>query len=252
MKRSFHLLAAAALAMTTFPAWPWNGRVVAVPTGDTVTVSHGAKRVRLHLDGIEAPARRAAGWRDSRDSLAEVCLQRRAKITPTTNRDAQVACRMGSYWTDAALYQVDQGEARLAASEVRPNYVTAQNRAQAQCVGIWSGSVCAALAGGTFGSSGSSTGSSGGTITYRVYGSATEANITVETPDGTEQHTVSLPWSRTYHFADGDFVYLGASNQAATGTVSASIALNGNPVKTATSTAAYGGASVSCSRGRDC
>jgi len=61
-------------------------------------------------------------------------------------------------------------------------------------------------------------------ITYKVFGSGTsEASLTFETPEGTSQQVVTLPWQRSYSFPAGSFVYLSAQNEEDYGCITAQI-----------------------------
>jgi len=75
--------------------------------------------------------------------------------------------------------------------------------------------------------------------TYRVSGTAKSASLTYETPTGTEQRTVNLPWSKTYKFSKGDFAYISAQNQGEVGTVKVEIKVDGTVWKHAESSGAY-------------
>jgi hypothetical protein len=82
-------------------------------------------------------------------------------------------------------------------------------------------------------------------INYRVTGSAQRASITMETPQGTEQHEVSIPWtSPTYTFKGMNHAYVSAQNQGESGTVSVVLVVNGSTYKQATSSGAYSIATV--------
>lgn len=81
-------------------------------------------------------------------------------------------------------------------------------------------------------------------VTYRVegYGSAslTYANRT----GGTEQRTVTLPWTLKFRAHDGDSLYLSAQGQEYA-SLTTSISIDGRLVKDATSSGDYSIAAVS-------
>lgn len=82
----------------------------------------------------------------------------------------------------------------------------------------------------------------GYTVRYEVTGTARYVSITLENDSGgTEQlDKTSVPWSRTYYgFRRGDFVYLSAQNQGDSGSVVATIYVNGSQWKQSESTGAY-------------
>ena len=77
-------------------------------------------------------------------------------------------------------------------------------------------------------------------VEYKVDGTATSASLTYENPQGgTVQTMVSLPWEINQTFKDGDFAYLAAQNQGASGTVRAQIIIDGQPWKDTTSDGEY-------------
>jgi len=86
------------------------------------------------------------------------------------------------------------------------------------------------------------------TITYEVDGTTTWADVTMETPDGTEQISPDVPLTRTasgergleYAFSAGDFVYVSAQNNERTGTVTCIIrASDGTVIAKNTSSGAF-------------
>ncbi len=89
-----------------------TGLVVSVPDGDTLTVLVGKQQVKVRLAEIDAPELRQAFGNRSKQSLAELCFQERAKIQQIA-RDrygrsvGKVECRT----VDAAAHQVATGMA---------------------------------------------------------------------------------------------------------------------------------------------
>ena len=82
-------------------------------------------------------------------------------------------------------------------------------------------------------------------VEYRVLGSALNANIHIEALKGQEQHKVRLNWDWWMRVPAGKILYLSAQNDSDYGDVTAEIWVNGIKVKSATSTADYGVATVS-------
>jgi hypothetical protein len=81
-------------------------------------------------------------------------------------------------------------------------------------------------------------------VIYTVSGSALRASVTVENESGgTEQHTISLPWTKEFQAKDGQFVYLSAQNQGF-GSLEAVIYVDGQPLQRAETTEQYGIASA--------
>lgn len=91
----------------------------------------------------------------------------------------------------------------------------------------------------------SRTTSAGGTrVTYLVTGPGTVGLTFKNESGGTEQRTVSLPWSLEFGAGRGAFLYVSAQKQQKDGTIRAEIHLNGSLLQQAESDSAYGIASV--------
>ena len=83
-------------------------------------------------------------------------------------------------------------------------------------------------------------------VTYRVAGSARTALVTYSNDQGgTEQQTVSLPWSWPMHVKKGAILQVTAQSQDATGDVTVDIEADGQNRKEARSSGAYAVASAS-------
>jgi Mycobacterium membrane protein len=79
-------------------------------------------------------------------------------------------------------------------------------------------------------------------VTYDVVGEHTNyASLTYSNASGgTEQvDEVRLPWSKSFTASYGEFLYLSAQNKDEQGSITIYITVNGNPIKTATSSGAY-------------
>ena len=77
-------------------------------------------------------------------------------------------------------------------------------------------------------------------VTYAVSGSTNKASLTYSNSQGgTAQQTVSLPWSTQYTMKAGDFLYISAQNENASGSVTTEIRINGYAFKNTTSVGAY-------------
>jgi hypothetical protein len=78
-------------------------------------------------------------------------------------------------------------------------------------------------------------------VEYRVTGTALTVDLTIENSNGgTSQYSDEpLPWSYSYTGRSDDFVYVSAQNQGDTGTVTATIYIDGDVYKTSTSSGAY-------------
>ncbi len=82
-------------------------------------------------------------------------------------------------------------------------------------------------------------------VRYALDGTAYAAQITIQnSAGGTEQHTVSVPWSMEFEARGGSFVYPSGQNQGS-GRLKAAIYVDGTSLQEAESTEEYGIASVS-------
>lgn len=84
-------------------------------------------------------------------------------------------------------------------------------------------------------------------IEYEVSGSATKADLTYRNYFGDTQQEAeaSVPWKETFTAYPGAFLYISAQNQDKYGAITATIKVNGQVIKTTTSTGAYSIATAS-------
>lgn len=87
----------------------------------------------------------------------------------------------------------------------------------------------------------SSDGESSFSVVYRVTGSAASVDVTFESEGGgtSQLSDEAIPWSYTFEAARGDFLYVSAQNQGETGSVTASVRVNGQTIDSATSEGAF-------------
>ena len=92
--------------------------------------------------------------------------------------------------------------------------------------------------------------SSSAVVEYKITGTASEVDVTLtNATGGTEQYdNVSVPHTYTFDNYTHWFLYISAQNQGESGSVTATIYLNGEVVNTATSEGAYVIATASYSR----
>lgn len=77
-----------------------------------------------------------------------------------------------------------------------------------------------------------------GQVTYTVTGSASSVMVTMQTPSGQTQQVGALT-SYSYSFDPGNFLYISAQNQDASGTVTCTISEDGAVISTNTSDGGY-------------
>lgn len=90
--------------------------VVAIADGDTLTARCGDsgayEQVKVRLAEIDAPEKAQPFGNRSRQSLAELCFQQQARISPlSTDRYGRTVARVSCQGTDANLHQVATGMA---------------------------------------------------------------------------------------------------------------------------------------------
>lgn len=84
------------------------------------------------------------------------------------------------------------------------------------------------------------------TVTYSVEGTASTVSLTYNNNQGgTEQETVTVPWTRNITAKDGDFLYISAQNQDESGDVVVRIIVDGQEIKHSNSSGRYSIASAS-------
>ena len=78
-------------------------------------------------------------------------------------------------------------------------------------------------------------------VRYEVTGTAALVDITIENSSGgTSQYAdVAPPWTYDFSAKVDDFVYVSAQNATSTGSVTATIKIDGDTFKTSTSSGAY-------------
>lgn len=76
-------------------------------------------------------------------------------------------------------------------------------------------------------------------VVYEVTGSARTVSLTYQTPGGSVQKDVPLPWTERQSLGTGDFLYLSAQNNGESGSVTCTIRAGGGVFVTNTSTGAY-------------
>lgn len=248
-------LLSAVLLIAAAPApAAWLGRGVKIRTADRLVFRKaGGRLYEVHLKDLDAPARRQEGWKEGRQLLEDFCGQRRARVIWTEiPGEAAVHCYrrdLGAY-ADASAFMAATGYAWPRPGTHDRYILEMAAIAEARCDGLWGD-----------GSGRCGTGGFGNTtppgniisVSYQVTGIAPQAALTYAIPgDGSEQQTVSLPWGTTRRFGADDFLYLSAQNQSETGSVTVSISINGGHPITATSSGAYGIATVSCLLGFSC
>lgn len=126
------------------PPEPFEGTVVGIADGDTLTILVDRVQRRVRVAEIDAPERGQPFGQKARQSLASLCFRREADAVPVgVDRYgrvvAAVRCRQpGGVDLDAALEQVRQGWAWAEPRYVRRReLVRLEREARERGVGLW-------------------------------------------------------------------------------------------------------------------
>ena len=138
----FRSVAVLAFALAcSCPAWAdFSGKVVAVADGDTLTVLTDRGPVEVQLADIDAPELKQAFGPQSRQSLADLCLDKDAVVRETGNRYGRTVGRVACSGTDASSEQLRRGMAwvyKRRTESTSPLYFL-EDEAQRSREGLWS------------------------------------------------------------------------------------------------------------------
>lgn len=117
--------------------------VVAIADGDTLTARCGDpgayEQVKVRLAEIDAPEKTQPFGNRSRQSLAELCFQQQARISPiSTDRYGRTVARVSCRGADANLHQVATGMAWAYTKYLTdPAIKRAEEDAQGARRGLW-------------------------------------------------------------------------------------------------------------------
>ena len=130
---AFALLPVAGLAETI------TGRVVGVADGDTLTVLHDRKQIKVRLVEIDAPEKKQAFGNRSKESLSAMCFGKTATLADKgKDRYGRTLARVNCDGIDANAEQVRRGMAWVYDRYVTDKGLYAvQAEAKAQRRGLW-------------------------------------------------------------------------------------------------------------------
>jgi endonuclease YncB( thermonuclease family) len=122
-------------------AWgqTFNGKVVRVSDGDTLTLLVDQKQIKVRLTEIDAPETHQAFGQRSRQSLAAMCAAQPATVRASgKDRYGRVLGRVECQGMDANTEQVRRGMAWVYDRYVTDRSLYAlQNEARAAHLGLW-------------------------------------------------------------------------------------------------------------------
>jgi endonuclease YncB( thermonuclease family) len=117
-----------------------RGEVVGIADGDTLTLLAAHRRLRVRLAQIDAPEKGQPYARRSRQSLAQLCFEKAATLSPTgTDRYGRMLATVSCGGINANREQVRRGLAWVYARYARPDSpLYAEERdARAHHRGLW-------------------------------------------------------------------------------------------------------------------
>ena len=137
--RRLMILAALCAGMPCAWSAELQGRVTAVHDGDTLTLTAGEARLRVRLDGVDAPEPGQPYGRSARRSLAALCRGKEARVIERGKDDegrilGSVTCAQ----VDVNAEQVRRGLAWVSRLD-RPSdrLFSAERAARARRIGLW-------------------------------------------------------------------------------------------------------------------
>jgi endonuclease YncB( thermonuclease family) len=150
MSRAYRLLQAAlvvgALGSTPVHGRDFDGRVVGIQDGDTVTVLDAARQQhRIRIAGIDAPEKSQAFGTSAKENLARLAFGKQADVRCNKrDRYGREVCSVHVGALDVGLEQVRGGYAwwfreyaREQSPDDRRTYAAAESEARAARRGLW-------------------------------------------------------------------------------------------------------------------
>jgi len=113
--------------------------IIAITDGDTLKATCDNEQVVIRLAEIDAPEKKQEFYVESKKSLSDLCLDKKAKITTQTkDRYKRIIARINCDGVDASEEQVKRGMAwvydRYATDH---NLHMLQDHAHAKKIGLW-------------------------------------------------------------------------------------------------------------------
>lgn len=140
------LLLSSALGATAVHGRDFDGRVIGIQDGDTVTVIDSAKQQhRIRIVGIDAPEKAQAFGASAKENLARLAFGKQADVRCSKrDRYGREVCSVFVDARDVGLEQVRSGYAwwfreyaREQSPEERKTYADAESQARAARRGLW-------------------------------------------------------------------------------------------------------------------
>ena len=135
-------LVLALAAASVYAAEPFNGRVVGIADGDTLTVLTNTTPRRIRLAEIDAPEKKQAFGERAKLSLSDLCFNQQADVSPgVTDRYGRTVARVSCAGVDASMHQVQHGMAWAYTRYLTdPGIASAEQAARNAGAGLWTDS----------------------------------------------------------------------------------------------------------------
>lgn len=133
------LITALLAALPAQAGQAFNGRVIGIADGDTLTVLVDTTPHKIRLAEIDAPEKKQAFGERAKLSLSDLCFNQQADVSPgVTDRYGRTVARVSCAGVDASLYQVSNGLAWAYTSYLTdPAIATAERAARDSGTGLW-------------------------------------------------------------------------------------------------------------------
>lgn len=140
-KHYIALICSAILFMFTFNAYCWEGKVVGIADGDTVTCLNNAnEQVKIRIYGIDSPEKKQAFGTKSRQFMADQIFGKIVDVSVVgTDRYGRTIARIFCGGNDAGLLSIKNGFAWHYVKYARndTDYANAQEHAKENKLGLW-------------------------------------------------------------------------------------------------------------------
>jgi endonuclease YncB( thermonuclease family) len=119
----------------------WDGKVVGISDGDTLSIMHDGKAQKVRLVEVDAPESSQDFGQRSKQSLSDLCFGKKATVQDQgKDKYGRTLGRVSCAGVDANLEQVKRGMAWFYAQYGRdPAIKAAEDQARADSSGLWAG-----------------------------------------------------------------------------------------------------------------
>jgi len=132
------------LLLTTVPSWAWQGKVVGVTDGDTITVLRdGHDQYKIRLYGIDAPESGQPYGKASKNNLSALVFGKTVDVDPTdVDKYGRTVARISLRGRSANAQQLQDGHAwlyrRYCDAPTCAEWAKLEAQAKSKRIGLWS------------------------------------------------------------------------------------------------------------------